>query len=85
MLNDYLTALESVDGLAHLYDKASIDISFWSALEFNNEKKLKTSIDYLSEKLISYEFAINKKEKTAIDIKNTKFGNSREYLTQKTP
>ena len=48
-------------------------------------KKLKTSIDYLSEKLISYEFAINKKEKTAIDIKNTKFGNSRNILFQKIP
>ena len=49
-------------------------------LEFKDEKKLKTSIDYLSKRLIGYEFAINKKENTALYIKNNKFGNSREYF-----
>ena len=64
MLKRYLTALASVDKLAHLYDKELLLIlASEIPLEFKDEKKLKTSIDYLSKRLIGYEFAINKKEK----------------------
>ena len=80
MLKSYLIALASVDKLAHLYDKELLMIlASETALEFSDEKKLRKSIDYLSKKLINYEFAINIKERTQIKIKNTKFGNSREY------
>ena len=81
MLKAYLVALASVDKLAHLYDKELLMVlASETALEFGDEKKLKKSINYLSKKLVNYEFIISKKEKIAINIKNTKFGNSREYV-----
>jgi DNA gyrase subunit B len=80
MLKEYLSALASIDKLAHLYDKELLLIlASEIALEFNDEKKLKDSLNYLSGELVNYEFLINKKEKTIINIKNTKFGNSKEY------
>ena len=42
-------------------------------------KKTENSIDYLSKKLVGYEFAQVKKKKQ-LYIKNTKFGNSRQYF-----
>ena len=53
------------------------------ALDFNDEKKLKTSIDYLSKKLVGYEFAINKKKKQLYILKTQNLVIQENILFQK--